>query len=197
MKFGYLTLILILGLAAGATPAAPSQAAIPLNETLTNGDFSKPLAQGWATRADDLLGEHSITVTPENGAVVRKEMCGNATLVQDIKLTTTNLVFSTRARFSSQATKPDYYATASVRLGFLDSEGKQLGETRIYNAAGTPPSKASNTLHLIAVADTGKWQDYSLNLGEELRANLKGVDAAKVKRLRVSLESFCSGKDAC
>jgi hypothetical protein len=82
-------------------------------------------------------------------------------------------------------------------LGFLDSDGKQLGETRIYYAAGTTPLKASNTLHLIAVADTGKWQDYSLNLGEELSTNLKGVDAAKVKRLRVSLESFCSGKDAC
>ena len=37
----------------------------------------------------------------------------------------------------------------------------------------------------------------SRTVKEELRANLKGVDAAKVKRLRVSLESFCSGKDAC
>ena len=197
MKYGYLTLTIILGLAAGATPAAPSQAAIPLNETLTNGDFSKPLAQGWATRADDLLGEHSVTATPENGAVVHKEMCGNATLVQDVKLTTTKLSFSTRARFSAQVTKPDYYATSSVMLGFLDSYGKQLGETRIYCAAATTPLIASSTLHLIAVADTGKWQDYSLNLGEELSTNLKGVDAAKVKRLRVSLESFCSGKDAC
>jgi len=197
MKFGYLTLILILGLAAGATPAAPSQAAIPLHETLTNGDFSKPLAQGWATQTDDIIGEHSVTATQEKGAVVLKEMCGNATLVQDIKLTTTNLVFSTRAWFSCQATNPTYYATTSVLLGFLDADGKQLGKTRIYSAAGTPSWKTSNTLHLIAVADTGKWQDYSLNLGEELSTNLKGVDAAKVKRLRVSLESFCSGKDAC
>ena len=197
MKFGYLTLILLLGLAAGAPPAAPSPAAIPLNEALANGDFFKPLSQGWATQSNDIVGEHSITATQDSGAVVLKEMCGNATLVQDVKLTTTNLAFSTRARFSCQATKPDYYATASVLLGFLDSDGKQLGETRIYNAAGAPPWKSSNTLHLIAVADTGKWQDYSLNLGQELRSNLKGVVATRVKRLRVSLESFCSGKDAC
>jgi hypothetical protein len=197
MKLGYLTLILFLGVAAGASPAAPSQATIPQNETLTNGDFARPLASGWATQANDILGGHNITATPENGAVVRKEMCGNATLIQDVKLSTTLLNFSTRARLFSQVTKPDYYATASVLLGYLDVDGKKLGETRIYNAAGTPPWKASNTLHLVPVADTGKWHDYNLNLWQELCANLKGVDPTKVKRLRVSLESFCSGKDAC
>jgi hypothetical protein len=197
MKSGYVAAILLIGLSLCGPVAHAAETAIPLNETLANGDFLKPLSQGWATQAEDLLGEHSITATQENGAVVLKEMCGNATLVQDVKLKTTNLGFSTRARFSCQATKPDYYATASVLLGYLDSDGKQLGETRIYNAAGAPPWKASNTLHLIAVADTGKWQDYSLNLGQELRSNLKGVDATRVKCLRVSLESFCSGKDAC
>jgi len=117
--------------------------------------------------------------------------------VQDVKLNSTDLNFSTRVRFSTQTTKPDYYSTASVLLGFLDGDGRKLGETRIYNATGTSSWRSTNTRHLIAVADTGKWQDYNLNLGDELRANLKGVDANKVKRLRVSLESFCSGKDAC
>jgi hypothetical protein len=197
MKSGHIAVALLIGLSICGPVAHAAETAIPLNETLANGDFSKPLSQGWAITANDIVGEHDITATPESGAVLVKQMCGNATLAQDIKLKTTNLVFSTRARFSAQVTKPDYYATASVLLGFLDSDGKQLGETRIYSAAGTPPWKASNTLHVIAVADTGKWQDYSLNLGEELRTNLKGVDAAKVKRLRVSLESFCSGTDAC
>jgi hypothetical protein len=197
MKSGHIAALLLVGLSLCGPVAHAAETAIPLNHTLTNGDFSKPLTQGWATQAKDLVGEHSITATQENGAVVRKEMCGNATLVQDVKLKTTELGFSTRARFSCQATKPNYYATASVLLGFLDSDGKQLGATRIYSAAGTPPWKASNTLHLVAVADTGEWQDYNLNLGQELRSNLKGVDATRVKRLRVSLESFCSGKDAC
>lgn len=197
MKSGHIAAVLLIGFSLCGPAARAAVADIPLNETLANGDFSKPLSQGWAITANDLVGEHDITATPKSGAVIVKQMCGNATLVQDVKLTTTNVVFSTRARLSCQVTKPPYYATASVLLGFLDSDGKQLGETRIYSAAGTPPWKASNTLHLVTVADTGKWQDYSLNLGEELRANLKGVDAAKVKRLRVSLESFCSGTDAC
>lgn len=196
MKSGYIV-VLLIGLSLCGPVAHGAETAIPLNETLVNGDFAKPLAQGWASQANDIIGEHSITATQGDGAVVVKEMCGNAALVQDVKLATTNLVFSTRARFTCQATNPTYYATASVLLGFLDSDGKLLGETRIYSAAGRPPWKASNTLHLVAVADTGKWQDYSLNLGEELGTNLKGVDAAKVKRLRISLESFCSGEDAC
>jgi hypothetical protein len=197
MKSGYIAALLLVGLSLCGPVAYAAETVIPLNHHLTNGDFSNPLTQGWATQAKDIVGEHSITASPEDGAVVLKEMCGNATLVQDVMLKTTELGFSTRARFSCQATKPDYYSTASVRLGFLDSDGRQLGETRIYRAAGTPPWKASNTLHLIAVTDTGKWHDYNLNLGQELRSNLKGVDATKVKRLRVSLESFCSGKDAC
>ena len=197
MKSGHIAALLIIGLGLCGPIAYAAETPIPLNHHLTNGDFSKPLDQGWATQAKDLVGEHSITSTPENGVVVRKEMCGSATLVQDVALKTTELGLSTRARFSCQATKPDYYATASIRVGYLDNDGKELGETRIYTAAGTPPWKASNTLHLIAVADTGQWRDYNLNLGQELRSNLKGVDATKVKRLRVSLESFGSGKSAC
>ena len=197
MKSGYIAALLLVGLSLCVPVAHAAETAIPLNETLTNGDFSKPLTQGWATQANDIVGDHRITATQESCAIVLKMMCGNATLVQEVELITTNLNFSTRARFSPLATKRDYYATASVLLGFLDSDGKQLGETRIYSAAGTPPWKASNTSHLIAVTDIGKWHDYSLNLGEELRTNLKGVDPAKVKRLRISLESFCSGEYVC
>ena len=82
MKSGYVAAILFIGLSLCGPVAHAAETTIPLNETLANGDFLKPLSQGWATQAEDLLGEHSITATPENGAVVRKEMCGNATLVQ-------------------------------------------------------------------------------------------------------------------
>ena len=197
MKSGHIAALLLVGLSLCEPVAHAAETAIPLNHHLTNGDFSKPLTQGWATQAKDLLGVHSVTATQENGAVVRKEMCGNAALVQDVMLKTTELILSTRVRFSCRVTNPDYYATASLRVGYLDSEGKQLGETRVYGAAGTPPWKPSNTLHLVAITDTGKWRDYKLNMGQELRTYLKGVDATKVKRLRLSLESFCSGKDAC
>ena len=197
MKSGYIAALLIIGLSLCAPAAHAAETAIPLNRHLINGDFSKPLSDGWTTQAEDIIGEHSITATPESGAVVRKEMCGNATLVQELALKTTELILSTRVRFSCRATNPDYYATASLRVGYLDDDGKQLGETRIYSAAGTPPWKSSNTLHLVAITDTGKWRDYKLNMGQELRTYLTDVDPTKVKRLRLSLESFCSGKDAC
>jgi hypothetical protein len=197
MKSGYIAALLLVGLSLCALVAHAAETAIPLNHHLINGDFSKPLSEGWTTQAEDIVGEHSITATPESGAVVRKEMCGDATLVQELALKTTELILSTRVRFSCQVTKPGYYSTASLRVGYLDDDGKQLGETRICSAAGTPPWKSSNTLHLIAITDTGKWRDYKLNMGQELRTYLEGVDATKVRGLRLSLESFCSGKDAC
>jgi hypothetical protein len=197
MKSGHIAVLLTIGLSLYGPFAHAAETAIPLNQALANGDFAKPLSQGWTTQAEDIIGEHSITATAANGAVVRKEMCGRAALVQEVKLVTSNLNFSTQARFSTQATKPGYYTTASVLLGFLDEAGRTLGETRIYRATGTPPWKASSTLHLIPVTSAGRWQDYNLDLGQELRSNLKGVDASKVKRLRISLESFCSGDDAC
>ena len=197
MKSRYIAALLIVGLSLFGPVAHAAETAIPLNHHLTNGDFSQPLTQGWVTQAEDLVGTHSITATADSGVVVRKEMCGNATLVQDVALKTTELIISTRVRFSCRATKPDYYATASLRVGYLDSDGKQLGETRVYRAAGTPPWKASNALHLVAINDTGEWRDYTLNMGQELRTYLTDVDPTQVKRLRLSLESFCSGKDAC
>jgi hypothetical protein len=197
MRFGYTAALLLVGLSLCVPVAHAAETAIPLNHQLINGDFSKPLSEGWTTQAEDIVGTHSIAATPESGAVVRKEMCGNATLVQELALKTTELILSTRVRFSCQVTKPGYYSTASLRVGYLDEDGKQLGETRIYSAAGSPSWKSSNTLHLVAITDTGKWRDYKLNMGQELRTYLEGVDATKVKRLRLSLESFCSGKDAC
>jgi len=194
MKSGYIAAILLVGLSLCGAAAVTE---IPLSESLANGDFSKPLSQGWATFAGDIVGDHSVTATKANGATVLKKMCGTAMLEQDVKLATTNMVFSTRARFRCQATREPYYATSSILLGFLDKDGETLGETRIYAAAGVLPWKASDRLNLIRASAAGKWQDYSLNLRDELQANLRGVDPAEVKRLRVSLESFCSGEDAC
>src|SRR5512136_22430 len=112
MKSRYIAALLLVGLSLYGPAARAAETAIPLNHHLTNGDFSQPLTQGWVTQAEDLVGTHSIIATKDSGVVVRKEMCGNATLVQDVALKTTELILSTRVRFSCQATKPDYYATA-------------------------------------------------------------------------------------
>ena len=194
MKTGHLALVLLVGLLSFGFGADETD--IKLNPTLVNGSFAKPLEQGWTTQADDIVGSHEFKATPENGLVVTKEMCGSATVVQDVSLKTTKVVFSARTRFAAQANKPDYYSSASILLGYLDKDENVLGETRIVAIAGGLPWQGSGTLHLLR-APLGEWYDTKLNLADELRENLPGVDPAEVKRLRVSLEALCSGTSAC
>jgi hypothetical protein len=197
MRFGYAVAVVLLGLTACTKPAVPARSGIPLNDSLVNGDFTLPIDKGWATIADDLAGSHRTGNVPDSGATVTKDMCGTCALIQDVKLRSTDLEFSTWARFHAETSKPDYYAAASIRLGFLDANGTSLGETRIHYVAGNAPLANSSTLHLIPVSRQDTWQQFSVDLGRELAENLKDVDPTRVKRLRVSLESFGSGDQAC
>jgi len=179
-----------------AGPAAPA-AKPAAHDTLVNGSFNQPVANGWRQEANDYVGIHAISLLKDGGVQVKKEMCGRAAIVQDVKLPRLDVNFSTRAQFSAQATTTGYYAYSALVLGFLDQDGKNLGETRVYASAGTLPWKGSGTLHLIPVKDAATWADTKLNLADELKTNLKGVGAARVKALRITFESFGSGTDAC
>jgi hypothetical protein len=173
-----------------AAPPAP-------NPALVNGDFSQPLTTGWTKSAKDLVGTNTVAIQKDGGVKVQKSMCGHARIEQDVVLPSLATVFSTRAKFSSEATRADYYAYSTLVLGYYDKAGTRLGETRWYSATGSVPWKASSTVHPIPVAKAGAWEDYSINVGEELRTFLKGIVPGKVASVRVTLESFGSGTEAC
>jgi len=184
---------------AGAVLAlAASAAAGPaVSDTLVNGKFSSALTKGWQKEARDLVGYHNVALLKDGGVRVAKEMCGRVRLFQEVKLTDLNQEFKTRARFTARVTKPGYYAYSAVVLEFLDSAGVVLGETRFVQLAGSFPLKSSDRLHLVRLAKAGTWQDLSLNIGDELKTHLAAVSRSKVRRLRIALESFASGRDAC
>lgn len=192
------TLVIALAgaVAFGAQPAAAPAAPV-VNETLVNGDFAQPLSVGWQKSARNIVGSNTIAIQKDGGVKVQKTMCGHARIEQDVKLAGLNTVFSTRVKFATEATRDDYYAYSTVALGYFDKAGKKLGETRWFSTTGTRPWEASPTVHLIPVQKPGAWQDLGLNIGEELRKNLKGVVPGKVASLRVTLESFGSGTEAC
>ncbi len=190
-------LLAFAGMAAFAAqpPAAP---ALPApNPRLVNGDFSQPLATGWNKSAKDLVGSNTVAVLKDGGVKVQKTMCGHARIEQDVALPNLNTVFSARARFAVESTRPDYYAYSAVVLGYYDKSGKRLGETRWYSTTGAAPWQKSRTISLVPVARRGDWQDLSVNIGEELRHNLKGIVPGQVSSVRVTLESFGSGTGAC
>ncbi|MFO7651077.1 MAG: hypothetical protein R6X13_07060 [bacterium] len=192
------TLLIALAgaVAVGAQPAAAPTAPV-VNETLVNGDFAQPLAVGWQKSARNLVGSNIVAIQKDGGVKVQKTMCGHARIEQDVKLAALNTVFSTRVKFASEATRDDYYAYSTVALGYFDKSGKKLGETRWFSTTGTRPWQASNTVRLVPIARRGEWQDVTLNIGDELRKNLAGIVPGKVASLRITLESYGSGTEAC
>jgi hypothetical protein len=189
-------LLLLAFVPAGLARADEPKAAVP-NDTLVNGLFNQPLATGWQQQVKDYVGGHEIRLLKDGGVKVRKEMCGRAAISQDVKLTVPDVSVSARTYFAAEATNMDYYSFSLLSIGYLDKAGKDLGETRIYASAGAVPWKNSATLHLIPVKEKRKWLDTELDITEELKANLKGVDPAKVKALRITFEAFGSGTSAC
>jgi hypothetical protein len=163
-------------------------------DVIVNGRFDKPLNTGWTVGTDDILGSHGIR-TESGGVRVSKEMRGITSLTQEVRVESLTMGFMTYARLSSRATDSGHYSAASILLTYLGENGDSLGATRVYNATGNTPWQNSGTLHLVpVVADS--WQLHKLMLLHELTENLRDIDPAKVKRLRVSLESFCSGGNA-
>ncbi len=186
-------------LLAGAVPALAASAALgpAVSDTIVNGTFSSALTNGWQKEARDFVGHHNVAVLKDGGVRVAKEMCGRVRLFQEVKLADLNQEFKTRARFTARVTKPGYYAYSAVVLEFLDRTGAVLGETRFVHLAGSSPLKSSDRLHLVPVSKAGTWQDLSLHIGDELKTHLAAVSRSKVRRLRIALESFASGRDAC
>ena len=188
---------LLIALAGAVAFAAQPAAAPVVNETLVNGDFAQPLSTGWQKSARNIVGSNTVAIQKDGGVKVQKTMCGSARIEQDVKLAGLNTVFSTRVKFATESTRDDYYAYSTIALGYFDKAGNKLGETRWFSTTGTSPWKASATVHLIPVQKPGSWQDLGLNIGDELHKNLKGIVPGKVASLRVTLESFGSGTEAC
>jgi hypothetical protein len=197
MRLSRILLVLTFGLATLALAVAPVTRPGPAVDSLQNSRLAANLAPAWTLTSEDLVGSGDIELLKDGGVHLTKEMCGHRTLTQNVNLTKTGLVFSTRAKFSAQATKPDYYSYAAAVLTYLDAAGKSLGSTTIGFATAAAGWKNSATAHYIKAAKQDTYADYSLNLSEELASNLKGIDPAKVKRLRVQFTAYCSGTDAC
>lgn len=185
-----LLLSLVIVLAGAAPPAATT-------DSLLNSRFTTSLAPAWTATSEDFVGWGKVEILKDGGVRLNKEMCGHRTLTQEVNLTTTDLVFSSRAKFNARTTDFRYRSTAAIVLTYLDSVDKPLGTTTIGHTAPATGWNNSSTAHYIRAAKPNTYADYSFNLSEELTTNLKGVNPAKVRRLRVQLIAHCSGTSAC
>ncbi|UCG44309.1 MAG: hypothetical protein JSU73_06825 [candidate division WOR-3 bacterium] len=161
---------------------------------LSNAGFENSLDSGWVrvvTNDSNTAGyvERSDTLgQPGGGFAARvfkyhKQFCS---LSQAVPIDTLGQVASFQARFrlgGSVSCSP----IAAVVFSYLDSSDRRLGRTVFYLPSQYSTWADSDTQHLILATDSTGWNEYSLNLLNEVNANLPGVDAGEVKRLRVEL----------
>lgn len=124
-------------------------------------------------------------------------MCGWNRLSQSVAVTNPEVTFRTRARFVAESNRPDYHAHSNIALTYLDTNARELGETRWQLLAGRRNVQNSATRRLVPIEKAATWLDLDLNVAEELRTKLPGINPADVRALRISLESFGSGTGGC
>ncbi|UCG29218.1 MAG: hypothetical protein JSV53_06750 [candidate division WOR-3 bacterium] len=161
---------------------------------ITNGDFEQPLSPGWFQSSYGT----DVTITrgtayhpdPDNEVYLYKygtgtTGMGHAILYQTTDIPTTNINVSFDAAMYAWDNYPGIWAASAVIVGYLDSDGALLGETRVTNMTDECPWVNGATMHLLPVTDDD-WHSYSFNIDDELMY-LPGVDPEQVSKVKVTL----------
>jgi hypothetical protein len=176
-----LLVTLVLGLAAG-------------QELLINGDFEQELTVGWA-QAESGVGTHTINrdtsyhPDPDYEAYTYQyDNPGWARLSQAVSVPGVNLLLSFWGSFEEVGGSSSCWPAACICVNYLDAGNAVLGETRYFYStyANWVPSP---TLSLIRITDPA-WNQYTLNIVEELSQNLPGVNPADVAKVEVVVLAY-------
>jgi hypothetical protein len=171
------------------------------NEFLVNGDFEQPLDVGWtdtvASEAGTFAFERADTFgqpTPGFAAKVTKYLARYASLRQTVDVPNLDLTLSFDGRFKIAGGSSTCWPVASLWIRYSDLSGVELGNTRICRSSEYSTWVSSDTVHLIEISDTtGAWHNYSVNLKQELAANLPGINPDNVKKVTVDLFAYDNG----
>ncbi len=162
-------------------------------ELLTNGDFEQEITVGWVWTysgsgthlADRQVGYHP---DPDYEAhTYQYDNPGESRLAQKVETPGVMLELSFWAKFEEGAGSSTCWPAACFAVCYYDAADVLLGETRFYYStyANWTPSP---TLSLYRITNPD-WQQYTLNIADELNQNLPGVNPADVAKIEVALWS--------
>ena len=171
------------------------------DEFLVNGDFEQPLDVGWVDTAKVEVGTYSFErsdtfaqPTPGFAAKVYKMLARYASLYQTVDVPDVNLTLSVDARLKIGGGSSTCWPVASVWVRYADATGIELGNTRICRSSEYSTWTKSDTVSVIEIADTtGAWNNYTLNLKQELTNHLAGINADNVKKITIDLFAYDNG----
>ena len=164
---------------------------------LQNGDFEQDLSVGWtATQGGD--GTHIIErqttpqPDPDYEAYLKQESGeGWVRLRQVVDVAGPYLELTFWAQFGFDCPS-SCWPVASVCIEYYDDSDAILGETRFYYHDVQCDWTRTSTLNLIDIVDP-TWNQYTLDIREEIIDNLPGINAEEVRNLGVALYNYTSG----
>jgi len=161
---------------------------------LTNGDFEQEITVGWTWTysgsgthtADRQVGYHPDPDYEAN--TYQYDNPGESRLGQKVEVPGIQLELSFWASFDEVGGSSSCWPAACFIVCYYDAADVLLGETRYYYStyANWIPSP---TLSLHQVTDPS-WQEYTLNVADELSQNLQGINSADVAKVEVALWSY-------
>lgn len=183
---------------------------------ITNGDFSRQL-EGWSKSIGDVTKGHSQSdIVPFNQSRAGKALQlahrgeGHVQYSQIVPVASPDVIFqvSFRPRVrEGNMTGFSGSGVAQVGLVYMDSEGQRMGETILVSyvknpfadtaLVGVPRRESdSNTKHFIELAGEKFYENYQLDVRNELENNLMGIKPDDVKKIAIVLWCGASHEQA-
>jgi hypothetical protein len=165
---------------------------------LVNGDFEQELAVGWvqdtAGYGYKTFGRDTAYQPDPDFEALDSLYSGNgiSKLGQIVDVPGPALHLSFSANFGIGGGSSTCWPVACVAVGYLDSDGNRLGETRFYYHDSYCTWTPTSTFSLIEVTDPA-WNQYELDVADELSLHLPGVDPGDVSRVEVALLDTTAG----
>jgi hypothetical protein len=174
---------------------------VAASEYLVNGDFEQALDVGWIDTAKVEVGTYSFErsdtfgqPTPGYAAKAYKMLARYASIYQTVDVPDVNLTLSVDARLKIGGGSSTCWPVASVWVRYADSSGLELGNTRICRSSVYSTWTKSDSVSVIEISDTtGAWNNYKLNLKQELTTHLAGINPDAVKKITIDLFAYDNG----
>ena len=169
-------------------------------ELLLNGDFEQTLDVGWKETTYQVTGNFSYDrwdtmgqPTPGYAARSHKYLAKYAALAQTVLVDNVDLTLSFDARFQIGGGSSTCWPVAAFIIRYRDISGNELGNTKYYKHDAYATWANSDTAHLIDVSGVSGWQNYALDLRQEVTSSLPGVNPDLVRNVSIEIYAYDNG----
>ncbi|HNT67486.1 MAG TPA: FlgO family outer membrane protein [bacterium] len=196
------------------------QKAMPMvrskDNLLANGDFSQPLDVGWERQIGKLdagatkVQRRYISELQTDGLYIHHVGDNRLSYSQEIDVAGTDLIFECTFQMKSWEGMFIGFSgtgTAFISIYYLNAKGQAIGATHLFNSvrnlfADTPlvgvprGPEDSNRIHNISIPSEKLYQNYRLDIDEEISNNLLAVQKKDIGKIRVSFGVMANDRRA-